>query len=564
MSMPRTNNKKATSEKMHTLFVKNIQEAKAELMLLLVTSNSSNISDRRKNRLIDFLRGVVHRRDIKVRVLFPQQQSPTDDKMQKQLEETRNIELKFQVPTIAIDKDSQMVRSAASSLSRSLSLLLVIIDRKMALVMCTNKKHVNTHVNDDVLTYLFSDKTKASSPVSYTLCSNKTDVLTHIAAFETIWKQTELYDKIINQNKTHEEFVNLAAHELRTPIQPILFMVQMLLSKIKESKQHELLEVIDKNAKKLQRLADDILEVTRIESGTLILSKEVFNLNDLVYDIVQDFKNNLFKEEKSQDEYGVASDQILLFAEPDTDLFFVEGDKVRLAQVISNLLDNSLKFTHKGTVTLSLHKTHLHGTDDKNKKKAVEIRVKDTGSGIDPEILPRLFTKFATKSYKGTGLGLFISKSIVEAHHGKIWAENNEKSGCTFHFLIPIEESLSSMSLSRKSKVLLVDQDSTFTSNVKVKLEANNQYEVHIVTDALTALDSYISGLYDLVILGIDLPGISAFDLCQQIRQRDKKVKVCFLTAANTHYEAFRDIYGMSDTEHFLNREELEKGNLYC
>jgi signal transduction histidine kinase len=133
---------------------------------------------------------------------------------------------------------------------------------------------------------------------------------------------------------------------------------------------------------------------------------------------------------------------------------FVEADRRRLNQVISNLLDNAIKFTDEGNVTVST--SIIKRKEDKSDQVAegaaaaateVVIAVKDTGTGIDSELMPRLFTKFAAKSYQGTGLGLFISKSIVEAHGGKMWAENNTKNngsrkhkGATFYFTLPVSD----------------------------------------------------------------------------------------------------------------------------
>jgi len=112
----------------------------------------------------------------------------------------------------------------------------------------------------------------------------------------------------------------------------------------------------------------------------------------------------------------------------------VEADKGRMTQVFSNLLSNAVKFTKKGTISIATR------IDEDNNQ--IIISVKDTGSGIDPEILPELFSKFTAKSFSGTGLGLYISKSIVEAHGGKIWAENNSssdgKEGAVFTYSIPL------------------------------------------------------------------------------------------------------------------------------
>ena len=127
--------------------------------------------------------------------------------------------------------------------------------------------------------------------------------------------------------------------------------------------------------------------------------------------------------------------------EDDNDNLVIEADKHRIIQVISNLLNNSFKFTHEGIILVTTRK------DNTNSGNQLIVSVKDTGTGIDPEILPRLFTKFATKSNRGegTGLGLYglyISKNIIEAHGGRLWAENNKDSkGATFSFSLPVTSS---------------------------------------------------------------------------------------------------------------------------
>ena len=230
------------------------------------------------------------------------------------------------------------------------------------------------------------------------------------------------YEKLKEADKAQREFINVAAHELRTPIQPILGLSEILHSKIKDTKQGELLNVITRNAKRLQRLSEDILDVTRIESQTLILNKEQININDIISNSIQDHKS----------EIEINNGNLELLYETNDDNIFVEADKLRLSQVISNLIRNAIKFTKEGSILISARKD--------NNNKQVIVSVKDTGSGIDPEILPRLFSKFATKSFEGTGLGLFISKSIIEDHSGKIWAENNSDGrGATFSFSLPIK-----------------------------------------------------------------------------------------------------------------------------
>jgi signal transduction histidine kinase len=232
-------------------------------------------------------------------------------------------------------------------------------------------------------------------------------------------------EQLKNHDQMQKEFINVAAHELRTPIQPVLALSDILRSKIKDKEQVELLDVILRNVKRLQRLSQVILDVTMIESHSLKLNKHAIDLNDLIVNIIQDHQNVIQKSDgKVRLEYeteakGKEGKQI-----------FVEADRERITQVIWNLLTNAMKFTKDGTITVS---TRVTGRE-------VMVTVKDTGEGIDPKIQPRLFSKFATSSIQGTGLGLYISKSIVEAHGGSMWAENkrDRRGGATFYFSLPV------------------------------------------------------------------------------------------------------------------------------
>jgi signal transduction histidine kinase len=173
-------------------------------------------------------------------------------------------------------------------------------------------------------------------------------------------------------------------------------------------------------------LTADILDVTRIESQTLALNKEEFNLNDLISNVIQDYKSQVDSKKIK-----------LVYEHRAFNNIIVNADKDRLNQVISNLISNSIKFTQEESGIISITTKMDQGNN------AITISVKDTGKGIDPEIIPKLFTKFSTKSGTegGTGLGLFISKSIVEAHGGRIWAENNKDgNGATFYFSIPLSK----------------------------------------------------------------------------------------------------------------------------
>src|SRR2546428_1778136 len=245
-------------------------------------------------------------------------------------------------------------------------------------------------------------------------------------------------------DKMQQEFINIASHEMKTPTQAILGYSKLI--KRHPEKREAMIDAIARNAIRLQRQTNDILDVTRIETQSLKLNKERVNLNELVSDIIEDYRNEIEKTNKD----------IKLLHEPQDQIIEVEADKNRLTQVISNLLNNAIKFTKEGTIKV---------TEEVKDSKAL-VSIKDTGQGIDPGIFPRLFSKFAAKSETGTGLGLFISKSIVEAHGGKIWTENNcssdGKKGAVFTFSIPLSKGEGKMNNNNNTlhnKTLLVDDE---------------------------------------------------------------------------------------------------------
>ena len=243
-------------------------------------------------------------------------------------------------------------------------------------------------------------------------------------------------------DKMQKEFINVAAHELRTPIMPILGLSELLYNKVinkkgsslKQETLKEYLQIIVRNSYRLHKLVEDILDVTKIESRIFKLNTELVELNEVIANVVIDFENII--KNKKHDDDGKNKNNVKIIYEPNRNKIFVNADKTRLTQVISNILDNALKFTQEGFIIITTRITYKEKDNDDNK---VIVIIKDSGIGIDNEILPRLFTKFATKSDQGTGLGLFIVKKIIEAHGGKIWAENNSNGiGSTFYFTLPI------------------------------------------------------------------------------------------------------------------------------
>ena len=284
--------------------------------------------------------------------------------------------------------------------------------------------------------------------IGFSVYSNRRNTVDFFkSVFELLWNERQLNEELIKADKMQKEFINVAAHELRTPIVPILGLSEILRSRTikdtyssRKKQDLEMLDIVIRNAGRLSRLTEDILDVTKIESQSLRLKKELFDLNDVIFITVEEFKRQI-------DTTPGGGEVKLLFESVDTinnnkKAVFVEADKYRVIQVVSNLISNAIKFSKEGgseTINVSIDREKLGGSGGED--YAIVI-VRDTGKGIDPEIFPKLFTKFVTKSYQGTGLGLFISKSIIEAHGGKIWAENNiQGKGATFYFTLPILDS---------------------------------------------------------------------------------------------------------------------------
>ena len=398
------------------LFIDLVKSAKQEILLILPTTNAF-LREYKLGIIQSLKQESVSEHNINVRIL-----TPTNDHIEeiiKDITSTATVdEQKKENENFVIRRIDLANEIAVSTVT------IAVSDRKISLVI--EKK-------DDTKEY-FMDAVGLA-----TYSTSKPTVSSYVSIFENLWAQTELYHrlKVSNQQialaneqlKIHDrmqkQFINVAAHELKTPTQGILGFSDLL--KRYPEKREEITEAICRNATRLQRLINDILDVTKIESQNLRLNKEQLNLNTLISGVVEDHGEKV-------NEVGKSIVKILVSFEQGTNNnqnpIFVEADKSRLTQVISNLLNNAIKFTLKGHITISTEKTDSDAI----------IRVKDTGSGIDPEIYPRLFSKFASKSFQGTGLGLFISKSIVEAHGGKIWVENNKnENGVTFIFTLPLK-----------------------------------------------------------------------------------------------------------------------------
>ena len=310
---------------------------------------------------------------------------------------------------------------------------------KISIVIADKKECIIVELRDDS-----RDNSSGAAGLS-TYSNSKSIVSSYSVIFESLWKQTKLYEQLKVHDKLQNDFINIAAHELRTPIHPLLLSSEALKDMMPNE---EIVSIIYRNAKKLQVLANDILDASRIENQSLTLNREKINLNDVILLALRDIQTQ-----------AMSGDLRLVYEhndEKDRDIF-VEADGEKISRVICNLLSNAVKFTKKGTITISVAIQNKGDTmpsttyDDKSSISSISrnaaikengeaiVSVKDTGTGIDPHMIPRLFSKFATKSFDGTGLGLFVSKSMIDAHGGKMWAKNNQDGkGATFAFSLPI------------------------------------------------------------------------------------------------------------------------------
>jgi len=376
-------------------------------------------------------------RGIKVRLLTPKDSS-IEESLQN-LKDTTNIDINY------IETESVGIKNK-----------YLITDRKNSLVIELKDKdkdidkyyyYLRQKENENFTPAITSPVQTSTTILGTSIYSNsKSTVLSYLSIFETLWTQTELYESIrttnnelqgtteelkeslqilakVNQELTttneqlkqadilKTEFINVAAHELRTPTQSIIGYCEMFDAF--PEKKDTFINPIKRNSERLYKLTEDILDVAKIENNSFNLSREKVELNEIVEESVREFfskRTNIKKDVKVNFTHNDQSNNKI----------FAFADKNRIQQVIFNLLDNAFKFTEKGEINLSIEKY--------NDNDYAKIRIQDTGIGIDSEILPRLFEKFASKSDRGTGLGLYISKNIVEAHGGKIWIDDNNNN----------------------------------------------------------------------------------------------------------------------------------------
>ena len=369
-----------------------IKTASSEILMILPTINA--IQREHDIGIIGELRSAV-KRGVKIRLL-----SAEDDFIKEKLDLLRAsgiIVRRIETPTETKFK-------------------MLSVDRRLSLVVET-KDDSKKSFNEAVGVAIFSNSMSTVAPF--------------VTIFETLWRETDLYEKTRDAERMKDEFVNIAAHELRNPIMPILQGSESLHAAIEQVKDklppaeyeelHSNSSLVIRNVMRLVKLTDDILQVSRLESGSFALNVKDVYFERIIMSAIADVKKK----------YAGKLDNVRIIYErrnASEDRLILACDEIKIEQCINNLLDNAVKFTDEGTITITTSAS----------EKEITLEIRDSGTGIDSQVLNRLFEKFATKSDGGTGLGLYITKGIILAHGGRIYGTLNKGGqGSTFAFSIP-------------------------------------------------------------------------------------------------------------------------------
>ena len=378
------------------------QLAEKELLIMFASANEYRRQNNSANGFLKRLSEIpaAKKRKLNIRITLPNEEKTGEQSL-------------VQTPGKKLDSDDKFSLKLATGINLrrfeaqlSTRITIIIVDRKYALVV-----ELKNDLEEQV--------SKSSSGLAI-YSNSKAIVLSYVSIFELLWTHIELYEELKVREVAQNEFINIAVHEIRTPIQPILGLAEEIQARQKKNNEGRLLGIILKSASNLQRLADNLLDVARIQNNRLGLTMTHFDLNELIASVLADYAIDAARNKS-----------VSMTFNPSQKLLPIDADKDRLHQVLSNCLQNALKFTETGSIVVSANKTSTHAF----------VSIRDSGRGIDPEILSKLFTKFATSAPStGTGLGLFISRRIIEAHGGQITGENNtDQLGATFTFSIPLK-----------------------------------------------------------------------------------------------------------------------------
>ncbi|MGA9152440.1 MAG: HAMP domain-containing sensor histidine kinase, partial [Candidatus Nitrosopolaris sp.] len=387
--------------KTQELFIDLIKTAKSEVLLMLPTVNSFMREYRiGVIQLLEELSTQPDGRPINIRIL-----TPINNTIKKILEEMKPKATLSEESDDYFNSNPKLRHLESEPNLNVTTATILVVDRKASLAV--------EKVSDSSERFI-----EAVGLSSYS--TSQPTVISYLSIFENFWNQLELYQKLKQHDKMQQEFINIAAHELRTPAQSILGYAELAKTEPQVEKQtRAYIDGMYRNASRIQKLTKDILDVTRIESDTLRLNKIKFDLKEVILTAIEDTKLMfLLENNKVKLEFR----NMIAGEEPvsHSDDIFVVGDRNRITQVISNLLDNALKFTSEGVVSIDVARKKKQEPQQGHQEEAI-VTVEDTGSGISPEIFPRLFTKFSTKSFSGTGLGLYISKNIISQVSYPMW-----------------------------------------------------------------------------------------------------------------------------------------------